>query len=490
MFNFQIPCTNLNIMNIFKKLLYNNKLNKIFTPNTVAELTYVKRPVLETDLEKYLSLPGKQIVVYGHSGGGKTTLLRNKLRDINQNYIKTHCESTSTFNDLLLQAFDELNRFYVSEKSANSEKHISNQLKTEYTGISNQIISSQKESTGSKSVRVVPPQLTPQKLAKFLGEIGCIWIIEDFHKVTEEEKKRIADVVKIFIDAANDYDKVKIICIGAVGTARELIELDNNLSNRVAELFVPLMNDQQIESIVTKGFDLLNVTIDDKLKEKIVYYSNNLASITHQICYDLCFHSDIKRMKFFRRKLKSNAFLIAINSYVRKNSDTFAKVYDAIACLDYGSAILRTFDDLEKDALSFTEIKENIIHKNKLVEEELSQCLELLGSTKHNYFIRYDGNSKKYSISSPFFHAFLKMRFALEYSEQKAIFTKRNKKKDNKFVIDNSAPVPNFERREIVFNEELLVTYHQYLEEIMIKEMKLKIQQKHLASKGKNDTKG
>ena len=83
----------------------------------LAKLTYVKRDIIEENLEKYLDLPGKQIVLYGHSGSGKTTLLRNKLREVNYNFIKTHCESNTTFNDILLQAFDELNRFYISEKN-------------------------------------------------------------------------------------------------------------------------------------------------------------------------------------------------------------------------------------------------------------------------------------------------------------------------------------------------------------------------------------
>lgn len=38
-------------------------------------------------------------------------------------------------------------------------------------------------------VRILPPRLTSQKLAKFLGEIDAVWIIEDFHKVPNEEKK-------------------------------------------------------------------------------------------------------------------------------------------------------------------------------------------------------------------------------------------------------------------------------------------------------------
>ncbi|PWK26987.1 hypothetical protein LV89_01799 [Arcicella aurantiaca] len=457
-------------MNIFKRLFSSNTLNEIFTPNTVAKLTYVSRTIIEDDLEKYLSLPGKQIVIYGHSGGGKTTLLRNKLREVEQNFIKTHCESSTSFNDLLLQAFDELNRFYVSEKTTNTEYTISSELKAEFSGISSQLNSSIKESNGEKSVRIIPPQLTPQKLAKFLGEISCVWIIEDFHKVVPEEKKRIADVVKIFIDAANDYAKVKIVCIGAVGTARELIELDNNLNNRVAELFVPLLTDVEIESIVTKGFELLNVNIDKDLKEKIVYYSNNLASLTHQICYDLCFHSNIKRLRFFPKKLNSGSFRVAVNSYVRKNSDTFTKIYDSIVCQKYGWNVLKTFEHLEKESLSFDEIKNNIPTSKRPTDEELINYLEQVGSAEYKEVIRLDRNSRKYSISSPFFRAFLKMKFALEQSEQKEINNKKNKKRHHKFSIDT----PHMFEHKFILNDEFLTTYNQVLENIIMNEIKIK----------------
>lgn len=449
-------------MNFINRLFSSNSLSEIFTPNTVAKLTYVTRSIIEEDLEKYLSLPGKQIIIYGHSGGGKTTLLRNKLTEIGQNYIKTHCESSTTFNDLLLQAFDELNRFYVSERTTNTEHSISSELKTEFHGISAQISSSSKESHEEKNVRLLPPQLTPQKLAKFLGEVSCVWIIEDFHKVITDEKRRIADVVKIFIDAANDYDKVKIICIGAVGTARELIELDNNLNNRVAELFVPLLTDEEIESIVTKGFYLLNVIIEKDLKEKIVYYSNNLASLTHQISFDLCYHSKIKGKRIFTKKLRSDSFKVAVNSYVRKNSDTFTKIYDAIVCQRSGWHVLKTFERLEKESLLFEEIRNNIPPSKRPDDDELISYLEQLGSSEYKEVIRFDKNSKKYSISSPFFRAFLKMKFALEQSEQNEINSKKSKKRNKKYSIDS----PMLEHY-FILNDEFLTRYNQILEDII-----------------------
>lgn len=454
-------------MNYIFRLFTTNKLNDVFTPTTTAKLTYVNRTTLENDLEKYLTLPGKQIVVYGHSGSGKTTLLRNKLKLLKKNYIKTHCESSTTFNDILLQAFDELNRFYVAERTSNSEYSVSSELKSEFKLISSKIGSTLKESQGEKSVRVVPPQLTPLKLAKFLGQVNCIWIIEDFHKVVEEEKKRIADVIKIFIDAANDYPNVKIVCIGAVATARELIELDNNLNNRVAELLVPLLTDKEIETFINRGFQLLNVNIEESLKQKIVYYSNNLASIAHEICFDLCFHSGIIKSRFFPKWLKSDSFKVAVQSYVRKNSDTFTKIYDTIVLQSYGWHVLRTFDALEKEDLSFDEILQKIPNHKKPEKEELANYLEQLGSAEYKEIIRYNRSSHKYSISSPFFRAFLKMKLALEKSEQKASNDKKRNKMYNKYAIDE--PIP-----KIFFDENFFIEYNKVLETIVTQEIKLK----------------
>lgn len=455
--------------NYFKRLFFKTTLNDIFTPNTVAKLTYVNRNSIEEDLEKYLELPGKQIILYGHSGSGKTTLLTNKLKDQNINFIKTHCESNTTFNDLLLQAFDELNRFYTLEKSLSSTYTISSEAKADFKFIGSKIGESNSISSGVKSQRIVPIQLTPQKLAKFLGEIKSVWIIEDFHKVADVEKTRIADVVKIFIDSANQFPNVKIICIGAVGTARELIELDNNLNNRVAELFVPLLTNEEIKSIVEKGFNLLNVRINTELKDKIVYYSNNLASITHQICYDICFHSNIKKTKFFSDFLNNNAFKIAINSYVRKNSDTFTKIYDTIVCQSYGWNVLKTFEYSEKEYLSFNEIKNKIPAKKRPPDEELINYMGQLGTLEYKEIIRYDKSSQKYSIASPFFSAFLKMKFALEKNEQQDTKNRRRNKRDNKYNIEKNSP-----ERNLMFDDDFFVKYNDILDKLLENQIKLK----------------
>jgi cytidylate kinase len=455
-------------MNKFRRLFKSYYVGDIFTPNRSAKIAYVERDVIESDLEKYIALPGNQIFMYGHSGSGKTTLIRKKLSELKQNFIKVHCETSTTFNDILLQSFDELNRFYTAEKSTHNEYSISSELKADFKIISSAINTGTKYSEGAKSLRIVPPQLTPQKLSYFLGEIKALLIIEDFHKVSNAEKQRIADVVKIFIDCSNDYPEVKIVCIGAVGTARELIQFDNNLSTRVAELYVPLLSTKEIEKIVKKGNSLMNITMSQELIDKIVYYSNNLASITHQICYDLCFEKKIKKSSFFPKNISSETFKKAIDSFVRKNSDTFNKLYELILNKSYGWNILKTFDYKEAEFLSFGDIKKGIPERKFISDEELGLYLYELTTPDFNEILRYNRISKKYSISTPFFRAFLKMKLALEQSERRERNKQRNNKRNRKYSIDNEQmPI-----EQLVLDESFFKTYYQYLDSYTISEIK------------------
>jgi hypothetical protein len=445
------------------------KIEKVFTPNTIAQLTYIDRKTISDDLRKYINLPGKQIVVYGHSGSGKTTLLYNQLNKLNKKYIKVHCEKTTTFNDIILQTFDNLNTFYKDSYSMTESNKISKELKIDYSNISSNINSETNREKGESYSRIVPPQLTPQKLAKFLGATDNILVIEDFHKVSIEEKQRIADVIKIFIDMANEYEGVKIICIGAVGTARELIELDNNLHSRIAEVSVPLLSDDEIKEIINKGLGILNIKFKKDVVDKIAYYSNNLGAIAHQICYDICIYNNIEKMQLFSKEIKPNSFKNAVNSYVRKNSDTYNKIYDKILNIPYGWNILKKFDNVEKEYLSIEEIYNSIPQKDKNCSlEQIEGILKSMMNIDYDEIIRYDVYSKKYSISTPFFRAYLKMKLALEKSEIKERKKKKNKKKSRKYNIDDKN----------IFELENFEEYYQLLDSYMIKSIHIRSQSK------------
>lgn len=418
-------------MSFFHRLIKPLTLADVFTPNTTARFTYIEREYIEEAFLKNIDINGRQIIIYGHSGSGKTTLTRRMLKRAGVNFIITHCESHTTFNELLLSAFDKLDRFYISQKESNRTYSVSSAMKAEYQNLSAEVSKQNTSSQTEISCRIIPPQLTPQKLAQFLGEVDAVWVIEDFHKICAEEKIRLADVLKIFIDAANDYSNVKIICIGAVGSARELVNFDTNLYPRISELHVPLLNETEIKQIINLGCKYLHIEMSESLIEKIVFYSNQLASLTHQMCYEICFKNDIRHTKFFRKHINDDQFKSAIQGYIDTNSDTLKGIYDSITKNQLVWYILKTVVSVEKESLTVQEIKSRINNKRHSFEEDaiIAELKNLSDETVG--ILRYNSNSEKYSISTPFWGAFLKMQLAIEQADH----VKRKKNKRNKNLI-------------------------------------------------------
>ena len=411
------------------------KLEEIFTPAKAAEINYIERKEIDSLLSSEMSTPGKQIIVFGHSGSGKTSSVRNLLKKNHYEFIRTHCESCTTFEQLILNAFDQLDKYVISGKSCKQALKFNNNLGAEYKNIKASIgVETTHEECNTYS-RLLPPQLTPQKLAQFMGEGEIVWIIEDFHKVSPKEKVRIADVIKIFVDNVNDYPISKIICIGACESAHELIKLNPNLKTRVSEVSVPLLKDEEIKRIIENGFSLLNVVPSTSLVEKLVYYSDRLGTYAHQMCMDICKGEGIAHTTFKKHHIDDKSFHYAVDGFIKRSSDTLKSIYEAAVKNELGWYILKTFSNNVMDKLSLDEIYKMVNRgKGSFNREQIKEKLEELMSPSFD-IIYYNSNSEKYAVSTPFWHRFLRLQFSIEKSEQDR--KKKNSQNPNLQLISN-----------------------------------------------------
>ena len=208
---------------------------EVFTPTSPARLTFVERESINNRLVNALKTPGKQIIVYGPSGSGKTTLLVNKLTQLYENHIITRCIKGLTFEHLIIDAFNQLEPYYLSEYSQTNKVSKGMNFGVKYKQIKSEV-NAQKESQNQSIIqRCLPPQLTPQSLAALIGKINCCWVLEDFHKIEDTEKQKLSQVMKVFMDMSDEYKDLKMIAIGAVGTARQVIQYDSEMQNRVRD---------------------------------------------------------------------------------------------------------------------------------------------------------------------------------------------------------------------------------------------------------------
>ena len=300
---------------------------EVFTPTTQARINFVDRDNINDDLVDALLTPGKQLIVYGESGSGKSTLLLNKLQQIYSGHIITQCSAAMTYDKLLLDAFDQLDQYYLAGRSSQKGRSVSSSLVADFSRIRASVDATLSQSDTRSETRVLPPQLTAQRLAQFLGAQGMCWVVEDFHKMPDGEKLLFSQSLKIFCDASATYSDVKTITIGAAETARQVVEYDPEMSRRISELLVPLMTDEELASIIRNGQVLLNVDLSE-LVDPIVQYSAGLPAVCHQLALNACLGNGVMTTQDQPVTVGREDLKTAAERYIRESSDTLKARFD------------------------------------------------------------------------------------------------------------------------------------------------------------------
>lgn len=394
------------------------QVKDVFTPTKPARVAFIDRESINDRLVNALQMSGKQLIVYGHSGSGKTTLLANKLNQLYEAHITTHCMKGMTFDQIILDAFDQLGIYYASERATTNKNTITADLAATYLAIQSKLTSSKTTEHTIKEQRVLPPQLTPQALGKFLGAAKCCWIIEDFHKVDDSEKKMLSQLMKVFMDLSDEYDELKIVALGAVDTARQVVECDNEMRNRVAEIHVDLMTEKEIESIVTKGEDALNISFGDDLKSLIARYSNGLASVCHHLCLYMCQAAGVSETSEKKLPLTQQNFEAALKIYVEDASDSIRSAFDKAfkqrrkTKYDHVSIILEALSSFKERGAGRVDLL-NRIHKKipTYPEKTLKDTLQKLTTDDYGSVIRFDQTAGLHSFSDPIYRVFALAHF-------------------------------------------------------------------------------
>ena len=394
-----------------KKALGKIKAQDVFTPATAARINYVKRNELISNIHHHFETKGKQLIVFGYSGSGKTTLIINELHNLKIKYIITQCTQDTTYEQLVLNAFDKLNIYYEKNRTGK----IDSSMSAEYIGIKAQI----GECNSYVCERILPHQLTAEKLAMFLGEIQCYWIIEDLHKLNIDARRKVADTLKTFIDTANHFPKTKIICLGAINSSKDLIELDQNLNNRVADIHIPLLSNEEIRSLIQNGFNLLNITIQEEYLQQIIDLSNNIGSVAHQLCLNICHTLKVSKSCLFNKyNINDTIIQDSIQNFVAEHSGRFKSLLDKILSNGkIGQKLIQKLGESELDGLPIDTIYKEL---SSFPENTIKDLLHQMCSTDYEEVLRYDDNAKKFKLVNPFFKVYVKMYFKLNKKARKS----------------------------------------------------------------------
>jgi len=383
------------------------EVGEVYTPTQPARKNFVERATINKRVIRALKTPGMQVILYGHSGSGKTTLLVNKLSDLNYDFVKTNCTENMTFDTLMSDVFIKLDLVIDSSQTKT-------QADTEKTSLGPKFLNLANDDTVSVTTtrsKVSNLESIELSVAKIIGENEKCWVIEDFHKLKSDVKKKLAQLMKVFMDLSDYYPKLKIIALGAKNTAREVVQLDSEMQNRVSEIYVPLMEQGEIEKIVTKGCSLLNIEITKSTLEDVIKHSNGVASICHHLCLLMCESISIERTDTNDSQflLDFDDFNYAVSEYIEQESDTLKSCFQNALKINNSHKVIQSLVDSDHDGLHFDEIK-NFINDHfdsvKINAQELKTILSKLTDKESSYILMFDDKSDTFCFRDPFHKMF------------------------------------------------------------------------------------
>lgn len=381
---------------------------RVFTPSSPAIETFVNRKFLENQFLKAMNTPGKQIIVFGPTGSGKSTLILNKYNIVYKNIIKSVCQRKTSFDDLIQDAYDQLNVFYLKESQKGQTGGIRGEASSSFWKlISGKISGNYEHENVNKFNRIVEFQLNERNLSKILKESKSCWVIEDFHKIPKNEKEMFADSLKLFTD-----DNSQVIAIGAVNSASEVLFLNEEMNNRIAEIRVPLMSDEELLSIIDRGASKLNIEFDDQLSYFIARFSNGYGANCHQLCLNLCESEKIFTRQRKRKTYGLESFKSAINAYLFNQSDSLlSKIKKAIKKDCYNVEVRETIIIQYLESLEDT-INVDFLHSQLgFSKSEIQIALDELTELDNGKIFEKEYNSVNYTISNPFLLAYCAQYF-------------------------------------------------------------------------------
>lgn len=411
----------------------NYKLEKVFTPSKPAEITYVERYEINRRIDRAIKTSGKQIIIYGYSGVGKTSLIFKKLKQFKRKFIKTSCISGMTIQDIVLDAFNQLDIYYPSQIDESESKTKGGSLASNFWFIKAGLKFEKKDEGKQINKRAVDLPITPQNLAKFIGEKKLVWVIEDFHKIEETHKKQMAQIMKVFMDASTEYHNLKIIALGAVNSAREVVQYDSEMKSRISEIEVPLMHHDNLKSIIETGEQLLNVSFTENVKNRIITYSSGLPAVTHQLCLLLCELNNIEKTQRILHKIQFDKFNEAMEEYLEENSDSFRAIFEQATKVTHQRKnenpidLLKHIIDLNKENFTISEIRDVIQRTNRNYKpNNLKKYIDEFLDPIRSEILRFNENHNTYYFSNPFIKAYIQCSLKAEINKNK-ILTKEFK---------------------------------------------------------------
>jgi len=265
-------------------------LNTWFTPAQPATKNYVSRGHLDKTIQRTFETKGQQILIYGQTGAGKTSMVIDNLNSLYTKYgtdnIRIQISETTTLDSFKADVAQALK--LVRNVNQSQTKGVSGKVTASANLIS--WFSTSLQGTGQTSTTTSTEFYSGNDEFAIIQEVlfkrDTILVIDDMEKLHDETlRTRLAEVAKNMSDNSVSYSEsyAKIIFVGIADTANQLIKADSSLESRLDTIEVPYLNIQESSKIIETGWSKAQLISTKSQIKHITYIAAGIGHIVHEL---------------------------------------------------------------------------------------------------------------------------------------------------------------------------------------------------------------
>lgn len=263
----------------------------VFTPRTIVSREMFARrnepdidgmPGLQDRLQDALMDVGGQVLLFGDTGVGKSSLLRYAAEDAGLMPIVIGCTSVQSFDDLMHAALSQMVDVEEIKRTETSTVggEASGEGKVEFLITVKGMIKGER--TKGSEFRVIQKSPIDATFAAMLEGHYDLLVLDNFQNVKSIDTRRaISQLLELASDRADNQRNIKVVIIGIADDAPSLLGGSGSFRRRTTEIGVPRMPDDEIWEILTRGFRLLDLEVPEPRIQELVYSSDGFPYFAH-----------------------------------------------------------------------------------------------------------------------------------------------------------------------------------------------------------------
>ncbi len=272
-----------------------SKTQNVFGVSSGVVESYIEREGVDGSFRAALE-SRKQVIVYGSSKQGKTSLLNKHLKPESQ--LVYQCAPDTEKGDVYASILRHSGVQIMTETSEQTTDSgtVSSKISTKvkipiFADLGGGVESTKGgERSRTQEYRTIEYNLNlAADVAELLNEIGFerYIVLENFHYLAQEVQEKLAYDLRIFQELG-----IRFVILGIWRERNRLIQFNGDLQDRVVEVAVEPWDNADFQRVIEKGSRILNVDFSD-VQKNIIDYSFDSIGVLQELCNRSCMSAGV-----------------------------------------------------------------------------------------------------------------------------------------------------------------------------------------------------